>query len=131
MTADFEQVDICSDDLCEWLGCQDDDDYSVSVSKIADSDCPLNFVNVFRNQRIMACIRWDSQRRKVVHVKPPPSRCTNPDVLEFVSWLQDNKQEMSKVLNSCMPVSTRPKYMFRDWSGRMTTWVVPTCTGIG
>jgi hypothetical protein len=118
MTTEFADVKFDTYDFCQYLAEYEDGggvvDYSASSSKIADSDCALNFVNVFRDKRIMACLRWESRRRKIVKIKVPPSRNGSVAALEFVNWLNGRKEDLEKFLDHSLPQCPGPQYAFRN-----------------
>lgn len=115
MTSEFADVTFETHDLCQYLEDYEDNvAYSASASKIADSDCCLNFVNIFRDKRIIACLRWDSRRRKIVSVKVPPSRSGSVAALEFVNWVSGRKKDLCRILNHSLPCIPATQRAFRD-----------------
>jgi hypothetical protein len=74
--------------------------FSVSASTFAEGDSPLVFVNVFRDRKILATMRYHKNRKLVQVIKAPPSRAHDAEALEFVQLLHDHKRQLTTVLRA-------------------------------
>lgn len=114
MTVDFEEVEFDSVVLRLFLIKYKMASYTVKASRIEDSDCHLIFVNIFSDNRIAACLRWDSRRDKLVTIKAPPSRAGEEEVMAFVAWLKEKKSHIASLLEKGIQRPQPSTPLFRE-----------------